>query len=459
MKLFLSVFNFFILILFFLNASHANESGISAEYTIKNVVITDINSTINPSIYHYLQKVQKKYRDADTLLVIKINTPGGLVTTTKDILNLFGKSLNPVVVWVTPEGASATSAGAIIAAGAHFIFMSQGTNIGAATPITMSGDIPGEKKAIDEKNKEKLNPEGGDLRAKAINDLVALVSSLSEARGRPAKEFALMITEAKSFSAQEALDKKMINAISNNLSDILKQVNGSEIKMQGETKTLRLADGNTIIDEEMDWGDQILNIFGHPQTAYILFILGAALLYFEFQAPGGFIAGSVGVLCLVLAAIGFQVLPVNYAGIGLLVLSGLFFIIDVYVTSYGILTLLGLVALFFGSTILYETNDSLLSLGARLIWMTMISAVLLVLSFAFYFYRSSKNKKENVFFDIVGFQGQVLKELEPFENGFFYHVKVQGSIWKGFSSERLSPNEFITVTEKTNHNYYLIKRK
>ena len=186
-------------------------------YSIKSILSVNIDSSINPATLSYLQSAYKKAEEKkNTALLIKLDTPGGLVSTTKSILTLMGKSSVPTIIWITPEGASATSAGAIISSGAHFLFMSQGTNIGAATPVQMGKDIP------------------KDLRNKAINDLVALVSSLSVARGRNSKLFAEMIKTAKSYQAEKALKHKIINGITNDLDSVLKSINHKSFSLKGK---------------------------------------------------------------------------------------------------------------------------------------------------------------------------------------------------------------------------------
>ncbi|MCO4795647.1 MAG: ATP-dependent Clp protease proteolytic subunit, partial [Bacteriovoracaceae bacterium] len=197
-------------------------SVIKAESTnsleIHKIIQLDIESSINPATFNYLSQgfIQAKKNKSDMILVT-MNTPGGLVTTTKKILTLFGDSNTPVVVWIKPEGASATSAGAIIASGAHGLYMSEGTNIGAATPIQMSGDI-----------KQK------DMKSKAINDLVALVQSLAETRGRNAKLFGEMIEKASSFKSKEAAEKNLIDGIANTESELIEKLDGRIFHIKGQ---------------------------------------------------------------------------------------------------------------------------------------------------------------------------------------------------------------------------------
>ncbi len=275
--------------------------------------ILKINSAITPATYDYL-KYQFGQIPQDSLILIKLNTPGGLVTTTKEIISLMGQETRPVIVWVTPEGASAASAGALIASAAHFIFMTPGTNMGAATPIELSGDI-----------KES------DARNKAVNDLTALVRSLSVLRGRPAGPFEDMIRKADSYSHQEAMNVKIIEGVFSKETEVITFLKD---KSYGQKEVITLSDKLTTKEYEPTLGQKLLEVIANPSTAYILFLVGVALIYFEFQAPGGYIAGAAGFLLVLLAGIAFQVLPLDWGALGLVILGIVFLILEVFVTSY-----------------------------------------------------------------------------------------------------------------------------
>ncbi len=392
----------------------------------------------------YLKTGFKKAQEENfNLILIEMNTPGGLVTTTKEILTLIGESEIPSAVWIRPEGASATSAGAIIASGAHLLFMSEGTNIGAATPIQMSGDI--DKKS--------------DARKKAINDLVALVQSLSEARNRNAVLFGEMIEKAASFKAQEAKEKNLINDIVNTDKELFLAISAAKgVKIKGQEKALTLT-SPVIIDFEMDLGQKLLNIFANPSTAYILFLIGAALLYLEFQAPGGFVAGAVGALCLLMAGIGFQVLPLNFGALGLMVLSFALFMMEIYVTSYGILSLAGLASLVAGSLFLFRTDDAYLSLSHSLIFSVVLAIVSFIAIVVYLMVKERKNIGKEKFNDTEGEKGVVIKFLKKQEEGFLYQIKVHGEVWSALSEEELAVGAQIQTSEKRDDSMILRIRR
>ena len=274
-----------------------------SSFIVEKILVLEINSSINPATYNYLQSAYQEAKNKNfSMLLIRLNTPGGLVSTTKKIITLIGASDIPVVVWVGPEGASATSAGAIIASSAHILVMNQGTNIGAATPVQMgSQDI------------------AKDMRAKAINDLVALIKSLAKTRGRNPEAFATMIEKASSYSADQALAENLIDSITNDYNDLKNVISGRIIQIKGKNKQLTNKNPR-FVPFAMDSG-QKLNIFADPSMAYVLFVVGAALLYLEFQTGGAMIAGALGLICLLLAGIGFQVLPLNAGALILMFLS------------------------------------------------------------------------------------------------------------------------------------------
>lgn len=392
-----------------------------------------VKSSINPATLQYilagLAEAKKKNFDA---LIIELNTPGGLVSTTKDIITTLGESDLPTIIWIAPEGASATSAGAIIASSAHLLYMSEGTNIGAATPIQMSGNIP------------------DDLRQKAINDLVALVQSLSEARGRNAELFGKMVSEAASFKSTEALEKKLINGIASTEDELLMKMNGTRIHLRGSDYTLSLTNP-IIVDFEMSTGNALLNILADPNLAYVLLLLGAALIYLEFQAPGGFIAGSLGAILLIISGISFQVLPLNFGALGLLILAFILFVLEVYITSYGLLSLLGLAALVTGSLFLYETDNSYISLAPEVIAAAIAAVGCFLVLVLYFLVKDIKTFKKHHFNEAIGKKALIIEILpSPTAGEYIYRVKVEGEIWRAKAQREYQVGDYADVQSINN---------
>ena len=398
---------------------------------VNRILRLEIRSSINPATYDYLKNALLEAKEQDCeLILIRLNTPGGLISTTKDILTLFGESDIPIAVWVAPSGATATSAGAIIASGAHILLMSEGTGMGAATPVQMGKDVP------------------KDARKKAISDLVTLTQSLSQARGRNARGLGEMISMAKSFGSQEALKKGFIDGIVNTEEELGKYLDGKKFILKGDKKTISLKNFH-IISFGMDWGQGLLNILGHPSLTYILFLLGAALIYLEFQAPGGFIAGSLGFLSLILSGIGFQVLPLNFGALGLMVASLIFFIMEIYIVSYGALSLIGLASLLMGSLFLFRTENSYMELSSGLIFSSMGAIVVFLLFVSIVMFKTHKYIGKKRFNSVVGKKGKVCVLLEKSDECYIYQIKVGGELWK---AETITPKEVGKVTKVLGQN-------
>lgn len=397
--------------------------GHAAPYEVQDVQVLTVSSAITPATFDYL-KNNLGPAAGKKLSVIKLNTPGGLVSTTKEIISLFSQGQQPIVVWVTPEGASAASAGAIIASGAHFIYMAPGTNMGAATPVGLGSDI-----------------QEGDSRKKALSDLTATVRSLCELRGRPAKPFEEMIRDARSFTDQEALKAGIIDGVNGDLRSLLKNLNGKNWKTGKETLTLAIRENVTITTVEPSLGQKILEVLANPSTAYFLFLLGAALIYFELQSPGGFIAGAIGAGLLVLAAIAFQVLPLDWGAFGLILVGVVCLVLEVYITSYGLLGLAGVTAIVLGSLFLFQGEGGFISIQYPILLSTLLG-ILVPMAFITWFVLKDLRKKKDPphFFVPLESDGTVTGK-----NRNHYQVKVRGEIWNAQSSDELSPGDGITV--------------
>jgi membrane-bound serine protease (ClpP class) len=415
----LSILIFFLFVLIFPQFSKAGPT-----LEIREVSIFEINSAITPASLDYLKHHFAKL-PPKALVLIKLNTPGGLVQTTKDMITLFGEQPHPLVVWITPHGASAASAGAILSSAAHFIFMNPGTNMGAATPVGLGEDI-----------KE------GDGRKKALNDLTALVRSLNDSHRRPSAPFELMITEAKSYTDQEAFKEKIINGVFSFESEILEHLEGETFLFKGEEVSLHFVTPN-LKKYEPSLGQKILEVLANPSLAYFLFLIGAALIYFELQAPGGFIAGSIGVGLLLLAAVSFQVLPLNWGAFGLIILGIVLLVLEIFITSYGLLGLFGVTSTVVGSLFLFHTETGFMSVEYPVMISTLLGVLFSGGLIVWYILKDKKKQKTSShFFSPLHETGTIINKSEE-----FYQVKVQGEIWRAESEEPLKPGDKVEVTE------------
>lgn len=392
-------------------------------FSVNQISYLDIDSAITPATLEYLQTHLKNIPKS-TLVIIRMNTPGGLVTTTKEIIAALNSHPAPKVIWVTPSGASAASAGAIISAAADFIVMSPGSTIGAATPVGINEDI----KESDGKNK-------------ILNDLIALVESLSTMRGRDPAPFKEMITTAKSFGASEAQKKGVSLGDAESTQDILDLLAKATFKRQGVDYTLKYSQAIDYVVHELTLYQKILSTLAQPQLAYILFLIGVALLYFELQAPGGYIAGGLGLISLVIAAISFQVLPLNWGAFALIILGIVLFVLEIYITSYGLLSVGGVISLTLGSLFLFQAEHALI-LPPKAVILSTLFSILIVMGGISYFFVKTRRINEDSFFSPLGKEGIILRKTPP-----HYQVKVEGQIWRATSEEELNENEEVVVTQ------------
>lgn len=389
------------------------------------VSFLSINSAITPATFDYLNQNFKKI-PRTSFIVVKLNTPGGLVSTTKDIITMIGRERRPFAVWITPEGASASSAGAIIASAAHFILMSPGTNIGAATPVGLNDDL-----------KES------DGKRKALNDLTALVRSLSNSRGRPSLPFEKMIRDAESFTDKEALSLKIIDGIISSEKDIVRIIEAKPVSIDGAQVLLKSSDP-VLKNYDPTLGQKIFEVLANPSTAYFLFLIGIALIYFELQAPGGYVSGTIGLCFLILAGMAFQALPLDWGSLALIAVGIFLLILEIFIVSYGLLTIAGLASFIIGSLFLFHGETGFITVRYSVMFSILAGVVCAVAILVWYLWNDKKKQKHvQNFFLPIGAQGTILTRLSDFE----YQIKVRGEIWKAISEERFELNDTVKVSD------------
>ena len=424
----LNLFHLILVSFLFITGTEISAKSTADVYQAKKIIYLDIDGAIGPYTKSSLEKAIEK-ADDQSLIIMTLSTPGGLISTTKDILKIMGNSPCPIVIWVTPSGASATSAGAIISMGAHLLFMNEGTNIGAATPVQLGKDI-----------------EQDDLRRKAINDIVALGKDLNRKNLRNPKAFPPLVEIGESITSKVAKERGLINDIANSKAELLEKIPQYQVRHKGITYNLVL-ENPVEVTIEKSFVDLFLQFIANPQTAYILFIVGAALIYLEFQAPGGLVAGGLGAIALLLAAIGMQLLPLNLGAFALLILSFVLFLVEAYVTSYGLLSAAGILSLLFGSMFLFQTPDSYISVARPLIYATVAAISLFLLFIGFFLVNDVKKGRKRQAKKGDPESAIVLQELQTAEEGHLYQVKVNGEIWKCFSSKPLEINSSVLVSK------------
>jgi membrane-bound serine protease (ClpP class) len=296
-----------------------------------------------------LHGIAKAQRDGAAAVLVELNTPGGDLSATRDIVTTFLNAPVPVIVWVGPEGARAASAGTFITLAANLATMAPGTNIGAATPIDSSGQNI-----------------GTDLQAKVMQDTLALLRSISDARGRNYDVAATAVTNATSFTATEALSAGLIDGIANSPEDAVALANGKTVTVNGQSVTLAL-DNAQLLDVDMNPLQSILHLLSDPNIAFILFTLGFYGLIFELAHPN-FVTGIIGGISIILAFIGFGSLPLNLAGLLLIGLGVVLFILELTITSHGLLTIAGIVCFVLGAGALYTEPGTPTAPNVQVAW-------------------------------------------------------------------------------------------
>jgi len=322
-------------------------------------VIT-INATITPPIAEYIvQSINESARESVDGLIILLDTPGGLDLAMRDIAKSILNSPIPIFVYVSPSGARAASAGVIITVAAHVAAMTPGTNIGAAHPVG-------------------LGIGGGDktMLKKVENDAVAYVRGIAKKRGRNEEWVEKAVRKSESITAEEALRLKVIDFVSTDLKQLMEQADNKEVVLSTGKKILKTKSA-VIREKKMGTRQKILATISDPNIAYILFLVGLAGLYFEFANPGVILPGVIGVISLLLAFFSMQTLPVNYAGILLILFGIIMFIAELKVVSHGILTIGGIISLIIGSLMLFESPDPAL----RVAWQVMIPTLAIICLF------------------------------------------------------------------------------
>lgn len=368
------------------------------------------------------QAVDRAERDHREALIIRLDTPGGLDTAMRDIIKRILISEVPVVVYVAPSGGRAASAGTFIAMAAHVAAMSPGTSIGAATPIQAGGgDI------------------GKDLARKVKNDAVSYIRSLATQRGRNADWAEKAVREGGSLGETDALKMNVVDLIARDVDELLALLDGRSVTVLGQTRVLHTK-GAERHEVSATWRQMLLSRITDPNIAYILFILGFYGLLFELSNPGAILPGVVGGICLLLAFLAFQALPVNLAGVFLIVFAMVLLAIEVKVHSHGILTVGGVAALLLGSLILLGGDTGSLRVSLSVILTVTGATVLFFLFIVGAAYRAQKRKPTTGIQGLLGERGTALTNLGPSGQVF-----VHGEYWTATADEPIASGAAVIV--------------
>ena len=396
----------------------------------QKVLTLKIDGTINPASADFIHGgIQQATKEKAECLIIQLNTPGGLLKSTRTIVSDILESPVPVVVFVSPGGAHAGSAGVFITLASHIAVMAPGTNIGAAHPVTMQGQMD------------------STMYEKATNDAAAFIRSIAQKRSRNIEWAERAVRRSYSYSETEALEDSVIDLIVKNEKELLAKIDGQTVETSTGLKTLHTASAG-IEEYKMGFWEKMLDIISDPNIAYILFLLGLYGLLFELYNPGAILPGIVGVIALILALYSMHTLPINYAGIALIVFAIILFLLEIKIVSHGLLAIGGVISLLLGSMMLFKSGSSLeaVSVSKTVIFTATAVSALFFLFVVGLGIKAQRRKAVTGAESFIGETGEVLETLSP--AGL---VKVQGEIWGAVSTTgNIEKGEKVRVNKMEN---------
>ncbi len=406
------------------------------------VVLLNIDGVIGPATHDYIERALETANSRNVeLVVIRMDTPGGLDLAMRSIIKNITTSAVPIVSYVSPSGARAASAGTYILYASHVAAMAPGTNLGAATPVQIGG-IPTPTDIGKKKDKEKPEAVGEDAeKQKTINDAAAYIKGLAQLHGRNQQWAEKAVREAASLPANEALKENVIDLIATDMKDLLKQLDGREVVVQGIKRTLN-TDGALQEIIKPDWRSNLLSVITNPNVAYILMLIGIYGLILEFYNPGAIVPGTIGAIALILALYAFQMLPINYAGMGLIFLGIALMVGEAFEPSFGMLGIGGIIAFVFGSIILMDTDAPGFGINiAVIISFTVISVLILI----FIISLALKARQRPVVSGMEELFGKEAIVLNDFDHEGL--VSIHGENWRALSETALQKNQQVKVID------------
>lgn len=429
-----------------------------------DIVLLHIEGVIGPATDDYIERaLQTASTQKAQLAVIQMDTPGGLDSAMRDIIKNIVNADLPIVTYVAPSGARAASAGTYILYASHIAAMAPATNLGAATPVSLPS-MPTPGKSMKEKTfnlqssasqndleKQPPNPAASEpSKLKAINDAVAYIQGLAELRGRNVKWAEKAVREAASLTAQEALKLNVIDYVAENLQDLLRQLDGRIIKQHDRVVMLR-TEGVPVHSFTPDWRSRLLSVITNPNVAYILMLIGIYGLILEFYNPGAVLPGTIGAISLLLALYSFQLLPINYAGMGLILLGAILMIAEAFEPSFGVLGIGGVTSFIIGSVILMDTQAPGFGIDWAVIATFSVISILVLIVIVGFALKSRLRPVVSGAEEMVGSEGEAVNEFvaKGLQSDSFFqgNVLIHGEHWQARSDVPLHKNQSVRVVE------------
>ncbi len=422
---------------------------------VTTALIIEIDGAISPATSNFIEKgLNHGNENGVELIVIEMDTPGGLDTSMRSIIKNILNSKVPVATYVSPKGSRAASAGTFILYASHIAAMAPATNLGAATPVAIGGTAPSPIKPepVEPEDKEENKSEPLEstpdnetaLAKKRLNDAAAYIRSLADRYGRNAEWAELAVREAATLTAEEALENNVIDYVADDLGDLFEQINGHEVETNAGKQTLSTE--NVLIERFIkDWRIKFLETLADPNLAYLLMLIGIYGLILEGYNPGSILPGVVGAICLILALFAFQVLAVNYAGLILIALGVVLIVAEAFAPSFGILGFGGLTSFVLGSIMLFDSGIPGFEVSRLLIGSIAFLGGLIILGLVFFLARTLKRPIVSGIEGMLGEQGIALEDFDSKGD-----VLVHGERWQAKTSEPVKKGQGIEITAVKN---------